>query len=229
MNQSKQIAIMVACLLLPAAGAWAFPFGKSWHDPADGTPANGGRAGAGGIYGTGGVGDHGITCANCHIGGKGLIGASIVPTPAWQKVNGLDAYKPGQTYSVTVTMTGEHAGLNQGANNLNGMALAFEDQSGKAKGVLISDADPTATSTTCKAKYPAANPATGTTYLYGDCHGVIFIPRPNTTSWTFSWKAPAAGTGQLTAFYGVVDGDADGKSSLDDDVKMGTVKLVEGP
>ena len=36
--------------------------------------------------------------------------------------------------------------------------------------------------------------------------------------------------GQVGAdFARVVDGDADGKSSLDDDVKMGTVKLVEGP
>ena len=105
MNQTTRIAIMVACLLLPAAGASAFPFGKSWHDPANGNLSNGGRAGAGCIYGTGGVGDHGITCANCHINGQGLIGASIVPTPAWQKVNNIDAYKPGQTYSITVTMT----------------------------------------------------------------------------------------------------------------------------
>jgi hypothetical protein len=58
---------------------------------------------------------------------------------------------------------------------------------------------------------------------------VFFIPRPNTTTWTYSWTAPAAGSGPLTVYYGVVDGDANGKSSLGDDVKMGTIKLVEGP
>lgn len=54
-------------------------------------------------------------------------------------------------------------------------------------------------------------------------------PRPPAfTSWTFSSTAPAAGRGAVTGFYGVVDGDADCKSSLDDDVEMGTVKLAEG-
>jgi hypothetical protein len=145
-------------------------------------------------------------------------------------VNGSSAYKPGQKYSITVTMTGEHKGLNQMMNNLNGMAITIEDASGKPKGIFESDTSPVVKSDACPAAYPAApGPATGTTYLYGDCHGVIFIPRTNTTTWTYSWTAPAAGTGPLTVFYGVVDGDANGKSSLDDDVKMGTVKLVEGP
>ncbi|MFT3769173.1 MAG: hypothetical protein QM820_27355 [Minicystis sp.] len=228
MNRRAIMSISLAAVLLPAAGALAFPFGKSWHDRADGTQTNGGRAGAGGIYGMGSASDHGITCANCHIGGAGQIGATVTPTPAFQKVNNADAYKPGQTYAITVTMTGEHLGLNQGNDNLNGMAFTIEDAGGKVKGVFTSDADPTANSTTCKPSYPAQNPATGTTYIYGDCHGMIFIPRPNATSWTFTWKAPAAGTGPLNVFYGVVDGDHDGKSSEGDDVKMGSAKLLEG-
>jgi hypothetical protein len=68
----------------------------------------------------------------------------------------------------------------------------------------------------------------GTTYVYGDCHGVLFVPKVNTVSWTFSWTAPPPGAGELTIYYGVVDGDAHGKSSLGDDVKMGTIKLAEG-
>ena len=32
-----------------------------------------------------------------------------------------------------------------------------------------------------------------------------------------------------SAIYGVVDGDSDGKSSLDDDVKAATKILKEGP
>lgn len=228
MKRRAIVSVAVALTIFPAALALAFPFGKSWHDRSDGTKANGGRAGAGGIYGTGGRSDFNTTCAHCHTGGAGLITATVTPTPAFQKQGAADAYKPGQTYSITVTMIGEHLGLNQGNDNLNGMALTIEDQNGKVKGVFTSDADPTANSTNCKPSYPAQNPATGTTYIYGDCHGMIFIPRPNATSWTFTWKAPAAGTGQLTMFYGVVDGDHDGKSSLGDDVKMGVVKLLEG-
>jgi hypothetical protein len=87
--------MFTAAFILSGTAAIAFPFGKSWHDPADGTQASGGRAGAGGIYGMGGATDYGITCANCHIKGAGTIGATITPTPAWSKVNGQDAYKPG--------------------------------------------------------------------------------------------------------------------------------------
>lgn len=226
----KTIAFIIAASVVLPAGALAFPFLFSWHQPADGNPTTPmGRAGAGGIYGTGSAKDYGITCANCHINGQGTIGATITPAPAFTKMNGLDAYKPGQQYTITVAMTGEHRGLNQMNNNLNGMALTIEDQGGKPSGVFASDTTPPVTSTACQPTAPNPAPAAGTTYVYGDCHGVVYIPRPNGTQWTFSWTAPKAGSGQLTMFYGVVDGDADGKSSLDDDTKIGTLKLVEGP
>lgn len=227
MNKRIVFSLLSAAFILSGTAALAFPFGKSWHDKADGTQATNGRAGAGGIYGMGGLTDYSITCAHCHIKGAGLIGATITPTPAWAKVNGQDAYKPGQVYQITLAMTGEHLGLNQGNNNLNGMAATFENQAGKAVGVFTSDT-PGNNSMNCPATYPAQNPAGSTTYTYGDCHGVIFVPVPNATSWKFSWTAPAAGAGQVTMFYGVVDGDTGGESSLKDDTKMGTVKLLEG-
>lgn len=223
---TKMLSLLIgAALVLPAAGALAYPFGRSWHDRADGNPSNGGRAGAGGIYGTGGQTDYGITCAHCHIGAQGKIDVQNTPTPAWQMVNNQAAYKPGQTYQITLNMLNEWKGLNQMNNNLNGFAATFENQSGKVAGTLISDSG--VDSGACPANYPANNPAT-TTYVYGDCHAVLYVPHPNTTSWSFSWKAPAAGAGQVTLFYSVVDGDHADKSSLDDDVKSGTVKLVEG-
>lgn len=220
--------LVAASVVLPAAAALAFPFGKSWHDRSDGNQSNGGRAGAGGIYGMGSATDFNITCAHCHTGGQGIIGATITPSPAWLKVNNADAYKPGQKYAITVTMTGEHLGLNQAMNNLNGFALTVEDQGGKVKGVFESDTAPPVSSANCQKTYPMSDPATGTTYVYGDCHGVIFIPRANIVTWNLSWTAPAAGSGPLTLFYGVVDGDTHGESSLKDDVKMGSIKLVEG-
>ena len=69
----------------------------------------------------------------------------------------------------------------------------------------------------------------GTTYMVGDCRAVFNRDIQNITSWTFSWKAPAQGTGPVTLYYGSVNGDTCGDSSLDDDVKVGSIKLVEGP
>lgn len=224
----KSAHIFAAAFAILGAGslASAFPFISSWHMPSDGQ-----RVGGGGLYGTGSAQDWGLTCANCHVKAQGKIDATITPNPAWQMLAGQPAYKPGQKYAITVQLVGEHRGLNQMNNNLNGMAMTFEDAGGKAIGFLASDVSGNDQST-CPATAPAANPAApATTYLYGpskNCKTVIFNPLPNLTSWTFSWTAPAAGSGAVTGFYGVVDGDADGKSSLDDDVKMGTVKLSEG-
>ncbi len=221
----KNIAFgLAASILLLATGAVAFPFETSWHMPADGQ-----RAGGGDIYGTGGQQDFQIKCSNCHIGAPGKIGASVTPTPAWPLKAGAPAYQPGATYKVNVTLTGEiNLGFNGNANdNLNGFNLAAEDQFGKHAGVFISDTTPSVRSDQCPSTFPATRPATGTTYVYGDCHAVFSLARPKATSWTFSWVAPAAGSGPITLFYGVVDGNSGGSSSKDDDVKQGTVKLVE--
>ena len=224
----KRLHSLAAFALVLGVGslAYAFPFLSSWHMPSDGL-----RVGGGGIYGTGGAQDWGLTCANCHVKGAGTIDATITPTPLWQMIAGQPAYKPGQKYAITVKLIGEHLGLGQGTNNLNGMAMTFEDPAGHASGFLASDVAGNDQST-CPATAPASNPAApATTYLWGpakNCKTVVFNPLPNLTAWTFSWTAPAAGTGVVTGFYGVVDGDADGKSSLSDDVKVGTLKLGEG-
>ncbi len=87
----------------------------------------------------------------------------------------------------------------------------------------------------CPANAPAmeANNPDGSTYAYGDCHGIVFIPQPwpqpAETKWFFAWTAPAAGAGEIKAWYGVVDGDANQVSSRDDDVIDGARKLLEDP
>jgi hypothetical protein len=216
-------------MLSISAAAHAFPFLPSWHQPSDSNP----RAGAGGIYSNGSSRDWGLTCANCHINNKnqqGSIDASIVPNPAWEMVNGVAAYKPGQVYTITFNLLNEHnlAPMAHPMDNLNGFTLTVEDSGGKTAGVFTSDTNPPVSSAACPAMAPAMLPKTGTTYVYGDCHGILYLPTPNITSWTFTWTAPKAGSGTLTVFYGVVDGDHDGASSLDDDVKVGTLKLTEG-
>ena len=251
MKNWKRLSVigLVAALPLVSAAAIAFPKAAAWHQSASAV-----SPGASDIFATGGVSDWGITCANCHIKAPGLINATVLPTPAWPTMGGLKAYSPTKSYVITVSLVGEHlnAGIapvgNAAPDNLNSFALTFEDQNGKPQGVFTTDGtNPlfvrSSNGPECTAK-TAALPAgfwetqkpttyttnnTGTTFLVGDCHAIVNLTIPNQTTWTFSWKAPKVGTGPLTVYYGVVDGSSHGTNSQDDDVKMGTIKLLEGP
>jgi hypothetical protein len=252
MKNWKRLSVigLVASLPLVSAVAIAFPKAGAWH-----TAATAVSPGASDIYATGGVSDWGLTCANCHIKAPGLINATVLPPGGWPKKNGLNAYVPDASYVVTVNLTGEHLAVNDAAfNNLNSFALTVEDQNGKPQGVFTTDGTNlnkflvSSNSASCLAKTAALPPLivgvfswenqqpmtytknqTGTTFLVGDCHAIVNLTIPNRTDWTFTWKAPKVGTGPLTVYYGVVDGSSHGLNSQDDDVKMGTVKLVEGP
>jgi hypothetical protein len=246
----KRISVigLVAAIPLVSAAAIAFPKVGAWH-----TTATAASPGASDIYATGGASDWGITCANCHVKAAGLVDATVLPTPAWPLLNGMKSYSPAKSYSITVSLVGEHLNANIAPvgnappDNINSFALTMEDQNGKPQGVFSTDGtNPlfkrSSSAPECVAKN-AALPAgfwegqppatyttnnTGTTFLVGDCHAIVNLTIPNRTSWTFSWKAPAVGTGPLTIYYGLVDGSSHGTSSLDDDVKMGTIKLLEG-
>jgi len=223
-------ATALGTLALITGSVLAFPFTSSWHLPASGEtnvqPRN--RAGAEGLYGTGGRADLGIRCSHCHIKGEGLIDFTLAAQPAFAKVGGEDAYIPGQRYTITITMTGEHRGPGPGGGNLNGMAMTIENAAGQRSGTFVGDAGQSS------ASCPATDPYTGvqlpagkTTFLYGDCHGVLFLPHQNLRAWTFDWTAPAAGSGDLTMFVAVVDGDTGGDSSLEDDVVERALPLRE--
>src|SRR5262249_20564065 len=67
---------------------------------------------------------------------------------------------------------------------------------------------------------------TGTTLTAGDCHAIFSRSVENQTSWTFSWTAPPTGSGSITMFYGIVNGNCD-MTSLNDDVKVGNMRLGE--
>jgi hypothetical protein len=123
-------------------------------------------------------------------------------------------------------MKGEHKS-GGGMNNLNGFSASFESPDAKIMGTLTSDV-PGNSSSNCPANAPDTDPSSGTTFVYGDCHGILFLPRKNNTQWKFSWTAPAAGKGQVTIYWGAVDGDTAGDSSLNDDVAQGSIALLEG-
>jgi hypothetical protein len=183
----------------------------------------------------------------CHIKAPGTLGVTVTPTPAWAMKNGSPAYIPGTTYSISVALVNESKGLGLGAKNLNGMALTIENQAGQGVGLFTNDdtAGNTVNTNSC-IPVPTVPPAAAgqlqanlisrgaTTYLIspsttGGCYTVVSVNTMNLASWKFTWKAPAAATGPVTIYYGAVDGQTGGSSSLQDDVKQGTVKLVEGP
>ena len=222
----------------------AFPAGQFWHMPASGdtpvgdyydvnAPIGNNRAGAGGIYGTGGQRDYGIKCSDCHTSDEtpssGSIDANITTDVPWQDVNGEPGYSPGQTYVFTVELLGEHRGVGGQFGNTNGFGLSIEDANGAPVGVLIADSG--MRSDSCVGAWPGSppDPNVFTTIIYGDCHAVLFSGVTNDrTTWTFDWIAPPAGTGPVTIYYSVVDGDTAAESSLGDDVKEGTIPLLEG-
>lgn len=214
-----------------SAHVGAFPFLKSWHDPADGnSQPNNVRAGGGGIYATGAAQDWGLKCSHCHIdngGQQGMITAMVDVDPPFTVVNGEQSYSPGQRYTFTFDMMGEHLGMPGTDNNHNSIAVVFEDAGGARAGEYYTDSG--VDSVVCQQMAP--NPNDGTlrsTYVYGDCHGILSTEQNDVTTWTFDWEAPAAGTGEVTVFYGMVDGNSHAESSLDDDVVEGIIKLTEG-
>jgi hypothetical protein len=209
-----------------------------------GEDAHGKEAGGGFLFGTGSQSDWGVTCAMCHTNNKGQQGnvtMTFTPTPAFQSVQGQSAYKPGQLYQIAVVMkaaSGELLGTGD-AEDLNNFAATIEDASGKLAGTLYSDVCPGGGQNNCVNTGACPDtytplpqlPANTTTYMYGQgCNTLFSLGRTGLTSWKFSWKAPAAGAGTVTLYYGAVDGDAAGEpvSSLGDDVAVGTVKLAEG-
>jgi len=213
---------LASLFIARTASAWDAP--ELWYDPAQGakaTPYNV-SPGGGGIIGTGGQTDFAITCASCHTstGVQNAGSISLDFTPAF---NGQ--YVPGQTYTITATLKGEHLGLSgcdPTMDNRNEMAVTFEDDMGKVAGSMQADYGSTAS---CPSTPPASG-FTGSTVMWKDCHAVIANTLKNATSWTFKWTAPAQGAGNVTLYYGAVDGDCS-MSSMGDDVKTGMMKLSE--
>ena len=211
-------AALLSLLAPTVAQAWDGP--DLWFAPAAGK-----SPGGNGVIGTGGALDHNITCASCHMKAESTIDLALDFTPPLPSVGGQPTYTPGQKYTVGVKLVGEHLGLNgcgQYLTHVNNFAATVENASGKLAGVLGSDSGQTSTS--CPKDLP--KPINGTTVLYGDCHAVISSGAENLAAWSFVWTAPAAGSGGLTLYYGAVDGDCD-MMSMNDDVKMGTIKLGE--
>jgi hypothetical protein len=218
--------LLVGCIGV-ATPALAWDANAYWYEPANGGPPPQGSQyavlpGGGGILATGGATDHNITCADCHVKAAGQISSAFLFDGKT-----LTSYAPGHTYQVTAQLLYEHLGLSgcgQYVNgNVNNFGATFEDANGNVVGVLASDGNTSGAS--CQATLPSS--VTGTTIVYGDCHAITSTSTKDLTQWSFSWTAPAVGSGPVTLYYGMVDGNCM-MDSLNDDVKVGNVKLTEG-
>ncbi len=216
---------LVLAIVASASLARAWDGDPLWYNPANGKVAQPYNVmpGGGGIIGTGGAGDHAVTCAHCHIKGDASYGTIRVSfNPPFGTT-----YMPNKQYTVTLNLVGEHLGLSGCGQyvlgNINEFAATFETDSGKVAGAMQADYGSTASCPTT----PPPMGFTGATMMYGDCHAIIAATVKDKTSWTFKWTAPPPGAGNVTFFYGVVDGDCM-MDSLKDDVKVGSVTMSEG-
>jgi hypothetical protein len=211
------VAFLAVSLPGPAA-AWDGP-GLWYADADDATP------GGGGILGTGGAHDHGITCADCHVDrDPAVIDLRFQFTPAMGSVGPDLVFSPGQRYRVDVELLDATLGPPCGEymDNRDQFAASFETMAGSPAGFLESDSGQSTSN--CPTMYPDPAPP-GTTGLAKDCAVIFALGTPDITQWTFYWTAPASGTVEL--FYGGVDGDCD-MMSMNDAVVTGT-RVLRAP
>lgn len=214
--------VPVVCLAV-VAPAHAWDGFKMFEEPTTG-PTSGG----GGIWGTGGKRDKGVTCASCHVKAQGKIYATVEFFPLLMQVGPQSLYKPGQRYQVTVTLKNQWLGRNfqtcpPFVSSMNGFAANFETATGLKAGRLESDSGQD--SNMCSAAIP--DQQTGSTVTFGACNVIAGSNTEDQYYWTFKWTAPGPGAGTITMFYGVVDGNCDMKST-GDDVKMSSVVMAQG-
>ena len=193
--------------LFLAGPAWAFHVGSTF----DSLP---GKGGAGGTFYTGAPTEHGYTCAACHLNAEGKIrvGLSTAPTGLFEGRR----YVPGQAYVITVKLLNEHRGLSAARSNFNGFTVVFLDGKNQHAGRISGYASDE---------------------YYGSGNALLASAGKTvgTSTWSFTWTAPAAGTGSVTIYIGMVDGNgADSPPTqtltdpLGDDVVMASLKLADG-
>jgi Reeler domain len=204
------LAIVSGLLLCLASGALASS-AQAFHTGALFAAAPG-AGGGGGYFYTGSPRERGWTCSSCHVDPARALRVSIT------SVEGLFSsrrYTPDTTYTVTVRMENETLGLGASRSNFNGMALTVLDGEGSPAGTL--------------GGFDAARFFARGTSILASSSTVV-----GETEWTFTWTAPPGGTGRVTFYLGVVDGDGAGSGPTEtltdpfgDDVAVGRVVLDE--
>ena len=175
--------IVIALAVIAASGT-----AHAFHTPSvfdDGVQEGGGNR----VYFTGSPRQKGYDCGVCHVDAAKAISARVDLMPA---IDGV--YTPGQQYLVTVTLVGEHRGFGAASNQNSFLAEVIDDTGISLGGFTTPDQD--------------------TARLVDDGNVVGGVSTgTGTTSWKFTWTAPAAGTGALAIHVGIVDGDGAGSTT----------------
>lgn len=163
------------------------------------SPANGDSSGAP-TKKTGSPGD-GSNCTSCHSGTASTQAGLITST-----IPG-NGYTPGQTYTITGTITT--------ANKIKfGFEISPQDLAGALKGTLVVT-NATTTKLITSGKY-ITHKSTGTSFPSG------------TATWSFDWIAPPSGSGDLT-FYGAFNSTNNNGSSSGDLITLSSLAVSEAP
>jgi hypothetical protein len=198
--------------------------GLAWFMPATARAFHAGStfdktAGAGGGDGLFYTGspfvEHGWTCTACHLSAPGAIRLDLVAMPSVL----LDrrSYTPDASYQITATLVGEHLGIGSPRANYNSLALTIVQSNGAAAGFL-------------------SGYAPDDFYNGGDTTIASAGQKVGITAWSFTWTAPPAGTGPVTLYACVVDGNGANSpptgtltDPLGDDVYCSRLALTEAP
>lgn len=128
------------------------------------------------------------SCTACH-GGSAPNTPNLITSDI-----PVTGYVPGATYNMTATVS--HATFNK-----FGFQVSPQNASGQQKGTLIVT-DATRTQLT-----------SGTKYILHKTAGTAGTANANT--WTFQWKAPTIGSGNVTFYGAFIKANANGQSSGD--------------
>ena len=145
---------------------------------------------------TGSPGD-GNNCKACHTSSVSVQNTGVITS----NIPGT-GYTPGNTYTITASVTG------------NSTKFGFQASPQNASGNLIG----TLISTNAQTQLTG-----GSKYI---THSFSGTTGSGSKSWSFDWRAPAAGTGNVT-FYAAFNVSNSNNSSTGDTIKLKSVTITE--
>jgi hypothetical protein len=148
---------------------------------------------------TGSPGDNSATCRSCHGPGTAVFRAGLITStiPA-------SGYVPGTTYTITLS-------ISETGRNKYGFELAAENTAKQNKGTFI-------ITNTQQTRAISG----GVTHSTGGTSGT-----GGSKTWTVNWKAPAAGTGNVTFYAAFNAANGNGTDDSGDNIYTSSLPVQE--
>jgi hypothetical protein len=195
-----------AATLGVAAPASSFHAGNLFDKPP-------GAGGGGGLFYVGSPRERGWTCTACHQDPPHAMRVSVRADPP--EVLQQGAYVPESIVRFTFELQSETKGRSSPLSNYNSLVAAILDTEAAAAGAV-------------------SGFAAEDFFTRGSSILASAGRTPNEIVWSFDWTAPAAGSGPVTIYAAVVDGNGAGSAPtvtltdpFDDDVWVGRTTLEE--